>query len=140
MTETKLFTTKKYKLEGLWSRCRFELSTVDYNHLKSLNYDIKFYYTGDPEYMHLITNTMYRASRRIFEQYMDGALFRKDYVSINTTPETMQKSSSFISFEFTAYPTGKIKKDLFLETIFITISDRIHKEIFKDNHLVRSKR
>jgi hypothetical protein len=140
MTETKHFATKKYKLQGLWSRCRFELSTVDYNELKSLNYDIKFYYTGDPEYMHLITSTMFKASKRIFEQYMDGAIFRTDYVSINTTPETMQKSAAFISFEFTAYPTGKIKKDLSLETIFITISDRIHKEIFKENFLVRANR
>jgi hypothetical protein len=136
-------TTKKlightYKLNGLWTRCRFTLETVDYKNLKSVNYFVKFYYTGDPEYYHTVVKTMYNATKRIVDNQLDGVIFRKDFISHPNIPTQAMTNATFTEFEFTIYPTGKLKSNTAIEFIFTTLSDKIHKELFKDNFLVRA--
>jgi hypothetical protein len=140
MTETKQYVGHKYKLDGMWSRCRFTLETVDHRDLKSIIYTVKFYYQGDKEYYHTVVDTLFKATKRIVSGYMDDAIFNKDFISCPYIPEIPQNGPTFTQFEFTLYPKGKIKSDTAMEMIFTTLSDRIHKDLFKDNLLVRSKK
>jgi hypothetical protein len=140
MTETKQYVGHKYKLDGIWTRCRFTLETVDHKDLKSITYTIKFFYQGDKEYYHTVVETLYRATKRIVSGYMDDAIFNKDFIGCPYIPEVPQNGPTFTQFEFTLYPKGKIRSNNALELIFSTMSQKIYNQLFKDNLLVRSRK
>lgn len=140
MSEVKKYRSHKYKLDGVWSRCRFTLETIDYKDLKSVTYTVKFYYQGDGEYYHTVVETLYKATKRIVAGYMDDAIFHKDFIGSPYIPEVPQRGVTYTQFEFTLYPKGKIKSNNALELIFSTMSQKIYNQLFKDNLLVRSRK
>ena len=109
-------------------------------HLKSVTYVIRFWYTGDLEYYHLITKTMYKATKRIVDGYLDDVLLKKDFISQINSVEIPRANPSFCEFEFTFFPTKKIGKGMIYEQLFTNISKRIYDDLFDHNDLVRGTR
>lgn len=109
-------------------------------HLKSVNYTIRFWYTGDLDYYHMITRTMYKATKRIVNEYLDGVLIKKDFISQINAIEIPKANPSFCEFEFTLFPTKKIGKGMIYEQLFTNISNRIYTELFQHNDLVKGTR
>lgn len=134
---TATFKSHKFKLTSRYQKCRFALDTVDMQHLKSVTYTIKFWYTGDIEYYHMITKTMYKASKRIIDQYLDEVLLKKDFISVLNAIEVPRANPAFCEFEFTLFPTKKIGKGMIYEQLFSVISNRIYENLFKDNDVVK---
>lgn len=140
MTTAIQFSGRKFKLTPDYSKCKFSLSTVDTQNLKSVNYVMKFWYTGDIEYYPLVTNVMFKSTRRIINSYLDDFLLKEEFISIFKQIKTLTKTPIFCEFEFTIYPIKKIGYRKIYEQLFANISKRIHDDLFKENDVVRGKK
>lgn len=92
------------------------------------------------EYYHMITKTMYKATKRILDGYLDDVLLKKDFISHINNIEVPKANPAFCEFEFTLFPTKKIGKGMLYEQLFTNISNRIYTELFQHNDLVRGTR
>lgn len=140
MTTAIQFSGRKFKLTPDYSKCKFTLSTVDTQNLKTVNYNVKFWYVGELEYYNLVTSVMYKSAKRIIHTYLDDALLKKDFISIFPVTENLKTTPIYCEFEFTIYPTKKIEYRKIYEQLFTNISKRIHDDLFKGNNLVRGKK
>ena len=137
---TATYKSHKFKLGTKYAKCRFSLETVDMQYLKSVNYSVKFWYTGDLQYYHLVTKTMFRASKRILDGYLDDVLLKKDFISCLNVAIIPKATPSFCEFEFTLFPTKKIGKGMIYEQLFINICNKMYEELFKNNDVVKGSK
>jgi hypothetical protein len=131
---------RTYKLKGVYKHARFSLETVDAENLKSLTYTIKFFYTGDLEDYKLVTNVIFRATKKVINLYLDDVILKKDFISILGQSEYPRSTPTYCDFEFTFYPTRKVTTPIILETLFMNMSKRIHDTIFKELKLTIPKK
>lgn len=131
---------KVYELKGVYKHVRFSLETVDADNLKSLTYTLKFYYTGELENYKTVTNILFRATRQVLATYMDGVLFKKDFISVSNQSEYPRATPTYCDFEFTCYPTHRLVSKMLFETLFMNISKRLNDQVFKQIGMTTSKK
>ena len=131
---------KTYKLKGVYKHARFSLETVDVENLKSLTYTIKFFFTGDLEDYKLVTNVIFRATKKFINLYLDDVILKKDFISILNQSEYPRATPTYCDLEFTIYPTRKVTTAIILETLFMNMSKRIHDNIFKELKVTIAKK